>query len=559
MPILIVETGPASGTRFTFGPSAVVGRVPPADVVLDNPTVSRRHAMLRRADRECSVVDLGSINGTFVDGRRIERPTRVREGTLLQFGAVRVRYVEDGAEPASAGADAGETIVDDPDRSYERQVTLPADTSTVAAPLPSMGTPDAAATLAELADRLQVLDAVARYSCKVLDQQAILSFVAEQVFALLPNAERVLVLMRPPSADTLVPVVGRARDGSLGHTRMSRTLLREVLENREGVLVTDVPASAAGMSTSLDTMNIRSLLCVPVVFDGEVYGVIHADTTSFAKRFDRRDLTLLLALAGQLGMALAYARLHAEMLQRLAMEQDLEFARRLQHHFLPQHLPAIPGYEVAAHLSVAEKLGGDLYDVLPVGDGTYAIVVGDVCGKGVAAALYAAKLGADVRYQAAGQSSPAAIMERLNLAFTQYDHEGMFVTVAVAAIHPASHRLRIANAGHPQPIRCTRDGQTTKVGPTGEVPLGVDDHARFTERESPLEPGDVLVFYSDGITEAMNARAELYGEDRLVATIRQTRGTSQDIVDAIQSDVAAFVGPSPQSDDQTILCLRRTG
>lgn len=558
MPILIVETGPASGTRFTFGPSAVVGRVPPADVVLDNPTVSRRHAMLRRADRHCSVVDLGSINGTFVDGRRIERPTRITEGTLLQFGAVRVRYVEDAAQSAPAGIDALEAIADDPDRSYERQVTLPAGASSIAAPLPPFGTAPAADTLTELTDRLQVLDAVARFSCKVLDQQAILSFVAEQVFELLPNAERVLILIRASHTDTLMPAVGRARDGSLGHTRMSRTLLSEILANREGVLVTDVPASAAGMSTSLDMMNIRSLLCVPVVFDGEVYGVIHADTTSFASRFDRRDLTLLLALAGQLGMALAYTRLHAEMLQRLSLEQDLEFARRLQHHFLPQHLPAIPGYEVAVHLSVADKLGGDLYDVLPVGDDTYAIVVGDVCGKGVAAALYAAKLGADVRYQAAGQSSPAAIMERLNRAFTQYDHEGMFVTVAMAAFCVTSDRLRIANAGHPQPILCTRDGRITKVGPIGEVPLGVDDHARFSERDVPLEPGDVLVFYSDGITEAMDQQAGLYGDDRLAETIRRTRGTPQTIVDAIKSDVAAYTGAAPQSDDQTILCLKRT-
>ncbi|MDO8836773.1 MAG: SpoIIE family protein phosphatase, partial [Vicinamibacterales bacterium] len=542
MPILIVETGPAAGTRFTFGPSAVVGRVPPADVVLDNPTVSRRHAMLRRADHDCSVVDLGSINGTFVDGRRIARPTRVREGTLLQFGAVRVRYVEDAAHASSAEAEAIETIADDPDRWYERQVTLPAGSSSIVAPLPSVAAPNATDMLTELADRLQVLDAVARFSCKVLDQPAILSFVAEQVFALLPNAERVLVLTRASHTDTLMPAVGRARDGSLGHTRMSRTLLNEILANLEGVLVTDVPAAAAGMSTSLDTMNIRSLLCVPVVFDGEVYGVIHADTTSFASRFDRRDLTLLLALAGQLGMALAYTRLHAEMLQRLSMEQDLEFARRLQRHFLPQQLPAIPGYEVAVHLGVADKLGGDLYDVLPVGNDTHAIVVGDVCGKGVAAALYAAKLGADVRYQAAGQSSPATIMQRLNRAFTQYDHEGMFVTVAIAAFRVASNRLLIANAGHPQPILCTRDGGISKAGPVGEVPLGVDDQARFSERESTLEPGDILVFYSDGITEAMNAGADLYGDERLAETIRRTRGTPQTIVDAIKSDVAAFTG-----------------
>jgi phosphoserine phosphatase RsbU/P len=555
MPILVTESGLTPGTEHRFDTSAVVGRVSTADIVLDHPTVSRRHALIRVAENTCTVVDLGSSNGTFINNRRIARPTQLDDGSIVQFGTVRLVYRStDVPAPAPSGAGSLGSVLDDRQRTFQPQLAMPATAPAMISALPSAAQTD---EVADLSRRMQVLDEVARFGCRVLEQQAVLEYVAEQVLAALPQADRAVVLLRDAATGSLIPAAGRSREGTLSDMRMSRSLLNDIVTRREGVLVTDVPSSAAGMTASLDIMNIRSLLCVPILFDGEVFGAIHADTSRFTQRFTRHDLALILALSSQVGMVLAYARLHTQVVEQKSMEHDVEFARRLQRHFFPQRLPVIPGYDAAASLSAADRLGGDFYDVLQTSPDTFAFLLGDVCGKGIPAALYAAKVGADVRHLSAGQPSPMAVLERLNQTLTQDEREGMFVTLSFAVLRTSSQRILISSAGHPPPILLGRGAAPTRVGPTGSVPLAVDPDSAYAERECRLEIGQSLVFYSDGVTEALRADGEVYGDDRLLAVLAHADGPPQAVIEAVLSDVAAFVGSAKQSDDLTLLCLQR--
>ena len=555
MPILVTESGPAPGTEYTIETSAVVGRVAAADIVLDHPTVSRRHALIQIAEHTCTVRDLGSTNGTFINNRRITRPTRLDDGSIVQFGTVRLVYRStEVTAPAPPGAAAIGAVLDDRHRTFEPLLAMSADVSGLVSPQPAAAQPD---DLTDLARRMQVLDEVARFGLRVMEQQAVLEHVAEQVLVVLPQADRVVVLLRDGDTGSLMPAAGRSREGTLRDMRMSRALLNDIVTRREGVLVTDVPSTAAGGTASLDIMDIRSLLCVPILFDGEVFGAIHADTSRFSQRFSRNDLVLLLALSSQVGMVLAYARLHTQLVEQKSVERDVEFARRLQRNFFPQRLPVIPGYEAAASLSAADRLGGDFYDVLQTSPDTFAFLLGDVCGKGIPAALYAAKVGSDVRHISAGQPSPAAVLDRLNRTLTQDESEGMFVTLGFAVLEVFSQRVLISSAGHPQPILLGLGAAPARVGPTGSVPLGVDPDSMYTQRESRLERGQSLVFYSDGVTEALRADGEVYGDDRLLAVLARAQGPPQAVIEAVLSDVAAFVGSAKQSDDLTLLCLQR--
>jgi phosphoserine phosphatase RsbU/P len=285
--------------------------------------------------------------------------------------------------------------------------------------------------------------------------------------------------------------------------------------------------------------------------------VLQVDTTSGPSPFSRRDVALMLAIGSQAGMALGYARLHARVMEQQLLERDLELARKIQHHFLPPDAPAVPGYSFGVEYRPAFAVGGDLYDFLDLGDSRYAIVVGDVSGKGVSAALYAAKIITELRHLSAGAAGPAALLARVNEVLASRDHEGMFVTAVLAVLDAARRRFTVASAGHPLPYARDAAGQVVPVGRTGGAPLGMAPGIRFDEDEYELDPGDAVVLYTDGVTEALNSRNELFGDSRVAESVRRAGSGADAIVNSLDADARGFSRGTPQSDDVTIVAFSR--
>jgi sigma-B regulation protein RsbU (phosphoserine phosphatase) len=256
-------------------------------------------------------------------------------------------------------------------------------------------------------------------------------------------------------------------------------------------------------------------------------------------------------------MALAYAKVHGELVEQKLLEHDLELARKIQHHFMPPGPPAIDGYSFGIEFKPALAVGGDLYDFIDLGDGMRAIVIGDVSGKGVSAALYSAKLVTDLRYVSKGLTSPAAILARVNDVLAKDDHEGMFVTAAVAVVNGRSGRFTIASAGHPPPLARDRSGQVAALGQADGPAVGMVPGARFHDHEYELDSGDVVVFYTDGVIEALNPQKEMFGESGLIDSLQRSSGGSTGAVQKIATDVYRFAGSAPQSDDVTIVSVGR--
>ena len=250
--------------------------------------------------------------------------------------------------------------------------------------------------------------------------------------------------------------------------------------------------------------------------------------------------------------------MHEKLVERDILEHDLALARRLQRSFLPQTPPQVPGYGLAVEYSPAAEVGGDFYDFFPLASGRIGLAIGDVSGKGVSGALLMARLTSVLRAAAARSEHPASVLEELNdLVFAEND-EGMFVTANFAVLDPESGRLEIANAGHLLPIVRHRDGRAGELKLQPGSALGVSRPLLAPAASWTMSPGDLMLFATDGLTEAANHQLQRFGNARIIETLR--RLASDDPSQAINGLLTAarsFVGDHGFDDDLTLLCLTR--
>jgi serine phosphatase RsbU (regulator of sigma subunit) len=299
-------------------------------------------------------------------------------------------------------------------------------------------------------------------------------------------------------------------------------------------------------------------MCAPLVaHGGGSMGVIQIDTLDQRTPFHKEDLDVLASVAGQAAFAVENAQLHEAALRRQALERDLQLAHKVQQGFLPSRPPEVQGYQFFDFYEPANQVGGDYYDYIPLPGGRLGVIVADVSGKGIPAALLMAKLSAEVRYVLVGSEGPAEALTRLNNGFST-SWEDRFVTCALAIIDPQTHEVQIANAGHMAPYLRHLDQKVEAVGEefTG-VPLGVAEDFPYEQFSLSLAPGDGLALFTDGFSEAMNMDNDLYGLARLEEQLRREAEGVKQIGELILGDVKQFVGSRSQSDDMCLLCFGR--
>jgi serine phosphatase RsbU (regulator of sigma subunit) len=553
VPILSILSGSDAGADFRFDRSAVaiIGRGAAVSIALTDASVSRRHAQLAFTNGAWTVQDIGSFNGTFVNGRRIAQPSPLANGDALRIGSVQCTFADEAAEDGRT-APAAVTVAAPASAQVAQESDIVLRVSAEAAAMAAGGQ-----TLLGTARRSRLPDSLSRITAIMFDERALLAFVVDEVLDTLPAAERVAVMMWDVELARFVPQSSRARTATSGDVVASQTLLQDVLARKEAVLVANVLSDRnLAEAESIMALKVTSAICAPILFQKDILGVIQV-TGVGTTLFSQSDVTATMALALEVGMALSYAKLHGKLVERELVERDLALARKIQQHFLPSKPPDVPGFDFAVEYRPALAVGGDLYDFVPLAGGSIAVAVGDVSGKGVSAALFAAKVTSDLRYQAAGQSSGSAILQRLNRVLAAGNEEGMFVTLALAVIDPAAGRLTVASAGHPLPLVRDAAGAVSPIGETGDMALGLDDAATFREHVYAMDAGDAVVLYTDGVGEAMNRKLDLYGDERLAAAITAAGAGARAIVRTIDGDVRAFADGHPQSDDVTIVCFER--
>jgi len=396
---------------------------------------------------------------------------------------------------------------------------------------------------------------------QTLSVEDILPKLLDSLFKIFVQADRGFIVMQPKADGPPVVVADKARrPGSEDRMRISRTIVEEAMKSKKAILSADAASDERfGMAQSIADFSIRSMICAPMIgLDGQPVGVIQIDTLNQRARFTDQDLEVLASVASQAALSIDNAKMHEQVMSQRALQRDLELARRMQRTLLPSHPPKVPGFFFFDYYQAARQVGGDYYDYVHLPGNRVAVIVGDVAGKGVPAALLMARLSADVRFSLASEPDTAKAVQQINEGFARHDWSDRFVTMLVAVLNPATGELTVVNAGHMAPLLRRRDGSISEIGEDAAgLPLGVAQGYEYEASTHQVEPGDVFTIFTDGFSEAMNNERELYGIERLKQQLACPAVSLVDFGKHILEDVSKFVDGYDQSDDMCLVCFGR--
>jgi sigma-B regulation protein RsbU (phosphoserine phosphatase) len=556
MGFLRALNGSESGRTYRLDlANAILGRHPDCDIVLDEGAVSRQHAQISAANNEFFVEDLGSRNGTTVNNQPVRGRRRLYNNDQIKICDLLFSF-HDGDPSQQQKTEQPEgpvTLFDEPAAST---------TSTIMSTLEvkSSRTGFRASTVNPEA-KLKALLEISRNLGSAISLEQVLPKILDSLFKIFLQADRGFLVLQGPEPGVLVPKAMKLRRGESEDTiRISRTIVRKAMDGKEAILSADAASDARfDSSQSIADFRIRSMMCAPLLSsEGNAMGVIQIDTLDQRTPFSQDDLDLLASVASQAAFAVENAQLHENALRQKALERDLELAHTVQQGFLPHKSPEIQGYDFFDFYEPANQVGGDYFDYIVLPKNRLAIIVADVSGKGMPAALLMAKLSAEAKYALVSEAGPAEALFQLNRQFAQASWADRFVTMAVVVLDLERHEVQLANAGHLPPYLRRHDATVEPVGVDQiSVPLGVIDELTCDQLIVPLEAGDSLVMFTDGISEAMNMNNDLYGLARICEQVGLPTGGVKQLGDQILKDVKRFVGKRSQSDDMCLLCFGR--
>lgn len=304
----------------------------------------------------------------------------------------------------------------------------------------------------------------------------------------------------------------------------------------------------------------KAILCVPLkTRRGEIVGVVQVLNKRDGGVFEEMDEEVLMALAGQAAVAITNARYHMEVLQKQKIEQDLQIAKTVQQSFLPIDQPKLEGFTFDAYYESAQEVGGDFYDYIPLSETELAILMGDVSGKGVPAALFMARLMSDFRFVSIAEDEPKDILARVNDLLVKRSRRGMFVTIVFIILNTEKRRLTLASAGHLPPLLAKEDGSIERLTVEEGSPLGIIGGLTFSQESYTLSGGETILLYTDGLLEARNPKGEEFGFKRINKVLKKnSKANLKAVKKAMEKDVSNFVKDTPQHDDLTYYLIRAT-
>lgn len=549
MPAWLLHVVPPLGDPFDHvleGDSVVVGRSSDSSLTLADRYLSRHHSRFTRSGEGWLVEDLGSRSGTLVNGEPVAGPTPLAAGDTLRIGATNLTLLRRGDDSGSRPASA-----EPPSSAVYRDAAQLLDLGSTAAPRDP-------ADRDRLLERVRLLNEVHQGLSRYAHFDDLLELILGRVFHHLRPEEATIFLRT--SRGELERAASRSVPGLEGHFLYSRRLVEEVTEKRLAALVMDAASDERfADAQSVLSSGVRSLLAAPLLDPEGCQGMIVLSSRTQVRQFTEDDLELLVSLASVAAMRLRNTALAEEAAQHRVLEEELALARRLQLALLPHELPRPEGYELKGFNEPSRTVSGDYYYAHARTEGRECfLMIADVSGKGVAASLLTASLEALAAVPIQAGLPPDEICNLVTPLLLARTPPEKYATAFLGALELESGTLRFANAGHNPPllVRCSR-GSVDRLEGTGP-PLGLIPGARYHGRTVSLEPGDVLVIYTDGITEAENPEGEELGLQRLEELVCRHAGEGLTAVAAaLEAELERFVRGVPFADDRTLLLLRR--
>lgn len=547
-------TEESSGRRVDVEGPITIGRTQECGLIIEDTSASRRHVEITPRDGRYYWKDLGSTNGTVVNGRPM-LGGELKDGDRIQIGETIIRFTATAPPPPSEAprmADSGlfqETILDE------------------------LGHEQPAADLGKSAALLEAVYAVNNEIANNYDREDLMDHILEKTMQAI-NAQRGAIFLANSdgtlrNAPECIRVEG-SRTSASDDVRISQTVARRVLQDGKSVLFKDSDQEGElNPTASIMSLSLRSIVCVPLRAKQSILGILYIDTDRPDQRYTEDDLLLAAAVGNSAGLALENARMHRQVLDKQRIEQEIQTAWTIQEGFLVKEWPETDKhFQIYGETRPAKTVGGDFYDFVRPNKRTVGMLIGDVSGKGVPAALTMAQLLAEFRLLVRECGSPAEILAHMNTDFYKRSQRGTFCTLCYVSLDLENGVVQSANAGHHPVMLITKSG-VREFGAASGAPLGILSDVRWENSVERIDAGDTILLYTDGIVEANSmgtmhdrdkATLDQYDVDNLSIVAKAHYGQQPKVLlTAINNDVRRFCAPGQPHDDCTMIALRYLG
>ena len=523
------------------GEQVSIGRASECSIPIKDRYLSRKHAEIVATQGSWLLKDLGSANGTYLNGTRVERDTPLKPGDRIRLGDTEIVF-----ETREHSTDRFLAVADTAER------------PSIAIPIGEIERADADSDVA----RLQTLNRLARELIEDRSMDELFGFIVERVMRHLKPSRAAIALLDDDASQNFSKVEVRRQDADdESELTISQTLLTTIIQEKKAVALVDVLADEKlSAAKSIVMQGIRSILAAPLTIGDSVVGVLYLDFLYTQRKISAEDVKLVAQIARFAAIKLETTRLREEAMQKRIMDEELRTAANIQRRLLAPAPNAVAGYSFAGINQACRSVSGDYYDFVVRPDGRVYFVVGDVSGKGVTAGLMMAGLQVAFRIFSKSDPDPATLVTQLNSSLRETLPRSKFVTLFLGRLDTRTGVVEYANAGHTPPL-WIRKGNVEEVGDS-DLLLGVVTAAEYVNRRLQLEPGDALVLYTDGVSEARSGETgEEMGLAPLTSALGRLHGTRADAIAAAVTDaVFLHAGDADElDDDATIVVVSRDG
>jgi sigma-B regulation protein RsbU (phosphoserine phosphatase) len=542
---------------FPLGSKRVtIGRASTNDIVLSDQYSSGLHAVIAPTEKGYALLDQGSKNGSFVNGRRVSGEIDLARGDEILIGSTRFYFDRDlqtniEMVEGTTFTHSSNTII------QVKDILKKPPTSVI-----PLKTPGGGLDLARFQQDQKIIAVMGEVSQALIYHMALdklLDHIMDVLIQQLPMDRGVLMLMNETTG-ALEPKVVRVLNGSLRAQSIfvSQTIVRTVLERNSAILISDIQADEGlRAQASVVQAQIHSAMCVPLFYEENIIGIIYCDRASLLEQFTENDLRLLTLLANLAANKIENARLYEESLKAIELRRELELAVLIQKNFLPRSDPDFPPFDIGGSARACRHVGGDYYDYIPIGKDRLAVVIADVSGVGAGASLLMASLRGALHEKFPATFELGDLTAKLNDFVYGSSDSHLFISFFLAIIDRRTSEVSYVNAGHNPPLFLGFGGAPSLLESTGPC-LGMFPAQVYEERKIAVGPGDVLCLYTDGIVESRKEEREEYGEERLTDRIKALAGLpAREILDKIFEDVFAFSECQEAGDDMTLVVVKR--
>lgn len=556
----------ADGRKVPVEDTLVVGRTSDSGLMIDDSAASRRHIEIKARPDTFVWKDLGSTNGTVLNGAKM-LAGELKNGDRIQIGETTLTFEVHGIPEARNGAGDRaqqhdenrlftETIMD-AQGFVKKQDSAPSKTTQLLEAVYSV-----ANEIATNYEICSLMDGVLKTTLRAINAQRGAIFLADNTQKLLPC----------PKCGTVHSIAnGTLKTMQIGDFPISSTVAARVVTDGESVLYQDTDSDMElNASESIMSLQLRSIICVPLRAKHGILGILYIDSDRQDQNYSHDDLLLAASVGNSAGLALENAEMHQEILEKQRIDQDLATAWTIQEGFLVKEWPdKDPRYDIYGETRPAKTVGGDFYDYVRPKKDTVGILLGDVSGKGVPAALTMAQLLAQFRLLARDLESPVEVLKELNRGLVKRSQRGMFCTLCYLTVDLTNGHVICANAGHHPVVQIGKNGVSNFGDATGP-PAGILPEGPWVETRAIINPGDSLLLYTDGIVEARSmttivggasASAPIeYEEEGLHRCVVRHYGESAHaLIEAVNLDVQRYTAPAAPHDDCTMIAMRYHG